>query len=98
MEAHYMMRTQLYLYTTPVITLTQNHRIHDALLVMQKNQIKRVVVAENNIPIGIVTERDIGKFIEKDKTRKTLDEIPLSQIMTKNLVTMTVGQEDHLIQ
>ena len=98
MEAHYMMRTQLYLYTTPVITLTQNHRIHDALLVMQKNQIKRVVVAENNIPIGIVTERDIGKFIEKDKTRKTLDEIPLSQIMTKNLVTMTVGQEDHLTQ
>src|SRR5574341_1118500 len=98
MEVYYMMRTQLYLYTSPVITLTQNNSIHDALLLMQKNNIKRVVIAENNTSIGIVTERDIGKFLEKDKTRKALNEIPLSQIMTKNLVTITVGQDDHLTQ
>lgn len=93
-----MMRVQTYLYSTPVITLTQNDSIHDALLLMQKNEIKRLVIADNNFPLGIVTERDIGKFLEKDKTTRALNEIPLSQIMTRNLVTMTVGQEDHLIQ
>ncbi|HSB57851.1 MAG TPA: CBS domain-containing protein [Nitrosopumilaceae archaeon] len=93
-----MMRVQTYLYSTPVITLTQNDSIHDALLLMQKNEIKRLVISENNFPLGIVTERDIGKFLEKDKTTRALNEIPLSQIMTRNPVTITVGQEDHLIQ
>lgn len=93
-----MMRVQTYLYSTPVITLTQNDSIHDALLLMQKNEIKRIVITDNNFPIGIVTERDIGKFLEKDKTTRALNEIPLSQIMTRNLVTITVGQEDHLTQ
>ena len=93
-----MMRVQTYLYSTPVTTLTQNDSIHDALLLMQKNEIKRVVITDNNFPIGIVTERDIGKFLEKDKTTRALNEIPLSQIMTRNPVTMTVGQEDHLTQ
>jgi CBS domain-containing protein len=65
---------------------------------MQKNEIKRVVIVENNVPIGIVTERDMEKFLEKDKTRKALDEISLSQIMIKNSVTITAGQEDHLTQ
>jgi len=92
------MRVQTYLYSTPVITLTQNDSIHDALLRMQKNEIKRLVIAENNFPLGIVTERDIGKYLEKDKTTRALNEIPLSQIMTRNPVTITAGQEDHLIQ
>lgn len=93
-----MMRVQTYLYTTPVITLAQNNNIHDALLLMQKNEIKRVVIADNDLPVGIVTERDIGNFLEKDKTTRALNEISLSQIMTRNPVTITVGQEDHLIQ
>ena len=93
-----MMRVQTYLYSTPVITLTQNETVHDALLLMQKNEIKRVIIAENDFPLGIVTERDIGKFLEKDKTTRALNEIQLSQIMTRNPVTITVGQEDHLIQ
>ncbi len=89
---------QIHYYTTPVIKLTQNNTIHDALLIMQKNEIKRVVIADNDVPLGIVTERDIGSFLEKDKTRRMLNEIILSQIMTKNPVTLTAGQEDHLIQ
>lgn len=93
-----MMRVQTYLYTTPVITLTHSNSIHDALLLIQKNEIKRIVIIDNNLPIGIVTERDIGNFLEKDKTTRMLDEIPLDQIMIKNPVTITIGQEDHLTQ
>jgi len=93
-----MMRVQTYLYTTPVITLTQNNSIHDALLLMQKNEIKRLVIADNDLPVGIVTERDIGNFLEKDKTTRTLAELLLNQIMTKSPVTIIVGQEDHLTQ
>ena len=92
------MTIQTHLYTAPVITLTQNNSIHDALLLMQKNEIKHIVIDDDDIPFGIVTERNIGNFLEKDKTMRTLDEIPLNQIMTKRPVTITIGQEDHLTQ
>ncbi|MGI0023426.1 MAG: CBS domain-containing protein [Nitrososphaeraceae archaeon] len=88
----------MYQYTAPVITLSPEKTINDALQLMQKNDIKRIVIVKNNLPEGIVTERDIGKFLEKDKTIRTLDQIPLDEIMSTGLVTITLGQQDHLIQ
>jgi len=93
-----MVRVELYQYTAPVITLSPEKSIRDALQLMQKNDIKRIVVVKNNLPVGIVTERDMGKFLEKDKTIRTLDQIPLDEIMSTGLVTITLGQQDHLIQ
>lgn len=85
-------------YTAPVITLRAEDNIHDALQLMQKNDIKRIVIIHDKFPIGIVTERDIGKFLEKDKSSRMLDKIPLEGIISRSLVTITEGQRDHLIQ
>jgi len=93
-----MVRVELYQYTAPVITLNPEKTINDALQLMQKNDIKRIVVVKNNLPIGIITERDIGNFLEKDKTIRTLDQIPLNEIMSTGLVTITLDQQDHLVQ
>lgn len=67
---------------------------------MQKNDIKRIVIVRRNIPIGIITERDIGKFLDRDKTMRTLDQISVGEIMSRNPVTLTVtiSQSDHLNQ
>jgi CBS domain-containing protein len=89
---------QLKKYTTSVISLSKEHTIHDALYFMQKNNIKRIVIAEKNTPIGIVTERDIGNFLELDKTSRNLDEIALNEIMSRNLVTVTSDQSDIISQ
>ena len=65
---------------------------------MQKNNIKRIVIVEKDIPIGIVTERDIGNFLESDKTTRNLDEIKINEIMSHNLVTVSADQTDLLSQ
>jgi CBS domain-containing protein len=65
---------------------------------MQKNNIKRIVIVEKNIPIGIVTERDIGNFLEFDKTTRNLDEIQVKEIMSKNLITISSELFDLLSQ
>jgi len=75
--------------TTEVITATPDASIYDVLQKMQLNFIKRIVVEVNNKPVGIVTERDINKFLENDKTARALKEIPIKQVMTKNLITNT---------
>ncbi len=85
---------RVYQYTSPVITLGPEDTINDALFLMQKNDIKRIVIVQDNYPVGIVTERDIGKFLDHDKTKRTLDKICLSEIMSRNLVTITSDNED----
>lgn len=90
--------TKYVLYATPVITLCTEDTIHDALFLMRKNGIKRIVIANHNIPVGIVTERDIGKFLQNDKTSRMLNKISLNEIMSRNLFTISKDQDDLLIQ
>ncbi|MFB5606250.1 MAG: CBS domain-containing protein [Nitrosarchaeum sp.] len=85
-------------YSSPVITVKPESSVYDALLQMQTNFVKHMVVAVKNIPVGIVTERDINRFLEEDKTAHALDEIPVKHIMQKNIITIVDGTEDHFDQ
>lgn len=86
------------LYSSPVFTLAENDSVHDALVVMKTNFVKRVVITKDKKPVGIVTERDISAFLEQDTTSRALDEIKLKEIMKKNIITISAGQQDHLSQ
>ena len=86
------------MYSSPVITIRPESSIFDALLQMQTNFVKHIVIAAKNIPIGIVTERDINRFLGEDKTAHALDEIPIKHVMQKNVITITDDMEDHFIQ
>ena len=85
-------------YTSPVITVEPESSIHDTLVQMQTNFIKRIVIVSKNRPLGIVTERDISNFLEQDKTAKALDEIPIKYVMKKDPIIIPDGAEDHLEQ
>jgi len=89
-------------YSSPVVTLKEEDTIHDALTKMHQNNIKRIVIISDDtrkdFPIGIVTESDIVKFLDEDKTERALDEVPIQEIVSKNLVTIAAGQPDHIIQ
>lgn len=89
-----MMMSKIPQFTFPVVTLCPEDTIDDALFLMQKNDIKRIVIVRDDFPIGIVTERDIGKFLERDKTTRALDKIPIQNMMSKNLVSISVEDDD----
>ncbi|MGY5143088.1 MAG: CBS domain-containing protein [Candidatus Nitrosopumilus sp. bin_32a] len=57
--------------------LSLSHVISEFL----KHNISRLIVTDENSPIGIITEKDIGLFLLNDETEKNLDDIPASQIM-----------------
>jgi CBS domain-containing protein len=86
------------MYSSPVFTLTMQNSLHDALVLMKANFIKRIVIVRGKKPIGIITERDISRFLEKDNTSRSLDEIPTKEVMKKNLIMITLGQTDHMEQ
>ncbi len=85
-------------YSSPVITIRPESSIFDALLQMQTNFVKHIVIAVNNRTVGIVTERDINRFLGEDKTAHAIDEIPVKHVMQKNVITITDGTEDHFDQ
>ena len=85
-------------YSSPVITVDPEISIYEALRQMQINFIKRVVIVSKNKPVGIITERDINRFLEYDKTSKALNEIPVKHVMQKNIISIVDGLEDHLNQ
>ena len=85
-------------YTTPVLTVKPESSIFDALLQMQTNFVKHIVITVNNKPVGIVTERDINKFLENDKTSRALNEIPIKHVMQKQVISIADGFEDHFNQ
>lgn len=85
-------------YSKSVITVNPDSSVFEALQKMNSNLIKRVVVSEGPRPIGIITERDINKFLESDKTARALDEIPVKHLMEKNVVLIADKLEDDFYQ
>jgi len=86
------------LYSTPVISVSPDSSIFEVLQKMQSNFVKRLVISDEAKPLGIITERDIDKFLEDDKTTRAIDEIPVKHLMEKNIVLITDGLEDDFYQ
>jgi CBS domain-containing protein len=47
--------------------------------------ISRVVIAKDNKPLGIITEKDIARFLNTEVPNRRLDEITVNEIMNKDL-------------
>src|SRR4051794_1810800 len=55
------------LMSYPLITLSQNASVLDAMKLMYERNIRRVIILEGNTLIGIVTEHDIFKLLMSNK-------------------------------
>ena len=74
--------------TQKAITLEQDATLMNARNTMIRNNISRIVVVKGRIPVGILTEKDIARFLYSEATSRRLDEIMVKEIMSKNLVTV----------
>ena len=59
-----------------------------------KYNISRVVIADkHNEAAGIITEKDIARFLYQEVPNRHLNEIRLDEVMSKNLITVTEDQD-----
>jgi CBS domain-containing protein len=76
------------------INLGPDGTVYDARNVMVKYNIGRVVMADkHNKALGIITEKDIARFLYQEVANRHLNEIPLDEVMSKNLITVTEDQD-----
>lgn len=69
------------------ITVTSRTSLVDALGLLLRYRIKRLVVVENSKPVGIITEKDIARSTSAFNERN-IGEMRVGNIMSKNLVTV----------
>lgn len=86
------------LFSSSVITANLKSSIFEVLKKMQSNLIKRIVIVDGTKPLGIITERDINRFLGEDKTSRAMDEISVDHVMQKNIVLITDVLEDDFYQ
>ena len=79
------------------VTLEENKTLYDARNVLLKYNISRVIILkgrQNKKPAGIVTEKDIVRFLHAGFPRRSLNEIRLDEIITnQQLITVEGGTD-----
>jgi CBS domain-containing protein len=77
------------------IKLEADKTLYDARNILIKYNISRVVIAnkDNSKAIGIITEKDIARFLCQDISNRRLNEIRVDELMSKNLITVTEDQD-----
>ena len=69
--------------TKKVVVVEDNLSVKDVAKIMSEKNLGSVVVVDNGNIIGIVTERDILKNLDKQSK-------PISTVMSKNVLTINV--------
>jgi len=71
--------------TKDVITIDLRKSVFDAAILMSEKRIGCLVVMDNEVPIGIVTERD---FVRRVVAKKLSLDAEISEITSKPLITI----------
>lgn len=82
--------------TRDVITLEPNKTLHDARNSLMVYNISRVVLAKDNKPLGILTEKDISRFLYEDTSGRNLKEIRLDEVASSKQQLITANDETDL--
>jgi CBS domain-containing protein len=68
------------------IVLEPSQTLYNVRSMMIRYNISRVLIAKDNKPLGIITEKDIARFLYKEMPNRRLNEISVNEIMYKDLI------------
>jgi CBS domain-containing protein len=71
--------------THDVITIDSSKTVFEAAQLMNSKTVGCLVITENEIPVGMITERDI---VRRVVAKELLYNVKVSEIMTKRLVSV----------
>ncbi|MFC3570280.1 CBS domain-containing protein [Paracoccus sp. TOH] len=75
-----------------IFTVAPDASVADAAKLLSDKRIGAIVVSENGrIPLGILSERDIVR--ELGKRGASVLDLPISELMTRKLMTCTTGED-----
>jgi CBS domain-containing protein len=80
--------------TRNVITIDKNRKLSDAIKLLEKNRISRVVVTDSGNLCGIVTEKDVVETLGSSRHRKLLpSSLHVSTVVRSSLIVVEKDAE-----
>ena len=76
------------------LSISENSSISQVISKLLELNKSRLVVTDNQKPVGIVTEKDIAFFLFTEKSGQSLDKIPLSHIMKPIVYTNSMSSPE----
>jgi len=70
------------------IALEPEKTLYDVRNSMLRYNISRMIIAKNNKPVGIITEKDIARFLYRSVASRNITEIRADEVMSTNLITV----------
>jgi CBS domain-containing protein len=78
--------------SSPVVVLDKNQPLANAIDLMQRNGISRLVILNDGRIVGVITEKDIARELGSSTSyRLPPGRIHVSNVMTSNLITVATG-------
>jgi CBS domain-containing protein len=68
------------------IIIEPSQTLYDVRSIMIRYNISRVIIAQDNKPLGIITEKDIARFLYKEVPNRRLNEVSVNEIMSTDLI------------
>lgn len=65
------------------ITIVKNASLLEVIKKMVDYNISRIIIIENEKPLGIISEKDVGFYLFSDKTIRSLEQIPLDDFIKR---------------
>jgi CBS domain-containing protein len=75
--------------TRRIVTCSPNASLLDVQRLLAEQHLTRVVILDSDgIPAGIISEKDVMRFVLTDRTKRRFEEVPAQQAMSSALVTI----------
>jgi CBS domain-containing protein len=68
------------------IRIEPSQTLYEVRSMMIRYNISRVVIAKDNKPLGIITEKDVARFLYKEVPNRRLNEVSVNEIMSTDLI------------
>jgi len=75
--------------TKKIISIDESETVKKAASMMTEAEIGSIIITKDNIPVGILTERD---FVTKIASKEISLSVPVSQVMTHPLLVIAPNQ------
>ena len=81
--------------STDIISIQETQSAHDVITNLVSNKVSKVFVNNGSKPVGVISDKDIIRFLYIDRSKRTLDQVFASEIMNGvcfAVETMTCSQ------
>lgn len=83
------------LMTAEVVTCSPDESLLNVVKTISSKHFSCLVVVEDDIPVGIITERDLVEIFSETLNGVTWDNLEIKHFMTSPIITITEGMSLH---